>query len=239
MILVNCLIIMKIKTGIQCNKMLAVIALIAFISSCNTAKEINGFGSGNQFFISKNKIKTITHIPLSKSQQRTPNTPSVKHLDTQQISLKNRKSISPENDPVENSTFRTKLNKSKEPSQSTKSKLITKLLNTKLKKQIHKKQSFIPDSDSESGYSLLFTLFCIFFFVGLLTVIIPGDSSSKIMGVLFLITGIIHLLGLLTFYKLEECGTLYEIGFWGSMFGYWLLGIPLLIWILGALTCDF
>jgi hypothetical protein len=64
-----------------------------------------------------------------------------------------------------------------------------------------------------------------------------SGALSIAFGILLLIASGIQYLGLINYDKLDECGFLYQFGYWTSMVAG-ILVIPLFIWLIGALTCG-
>lgn len=238
----------------QMNKILGLTFFVIGLFSCTTTQEINGFGGGFRTF--KDKIEVQKNVPQKQEIKTLANNEKTETLELSFNDLENSNST----EKVEvNTTSNSKLANLKKAittptltelpkTNSLKQKILTKLIETKLKHSKSKtKQSssngFIPDESSDFGYWILFCLFCLTFIGIASLVVLHAIIYSPVTGLylilitpILLITAIIHFIGLKNYDKLDECGFLYQFGFWTSMF-YWFFGIPLLIWLIGALTC--
>ena len=238
----------------QINKILGLTFFVIGLFSCTTTQEINGFGGGFRTF--KDKIEVQKNVPQKQEIKTLVNNEKTETLEVIYKDLE--KSNSSEKVEV-NTTSNSKLANLKKAittptltalpkTNSLKQKILTKLIETKLKhsksKAKHNKSNdFFPDESSDFGYWFLFCCFSLTFIgiIGLLVLHADINSEVTMLFLIFgipilLITAFIHFIGLKNYDKLDECGFLYQFGFWTSMF-YWYLGIPLLIWLIGALTC--
>lgn len=102
-------------------------------------------------------------------------------------------------------------------------------------------QDFVPNDDSGFGHWFLFIGFIFLTIVGFLTVNAATsgkiESEAALIGFLEIAYAIFFLIGLICYDKLDECGDLYNVGFWLSMYAGWTI-FPLLIWLLGLILCD-
>lgn len=239
----------------QINKILGLTFIVIGLFSCTTIQEINGFGGGFRIF--KDKIEAQKNAPQKQEVKTLANNEKTETLEVIYKDLENSNCT----EKVEvNTTKNSKLVNLKKaitaptltelPKTNTlKQKILTKLIETKLKqskskKKQNKSNTFLPDEDSDFGYWFLFCLFCLMF-IGIISLIalhaIKNSAETLLISIfgipIFLITAFIHFIGLKNYDKLDECGFLYQFGFWTSMF-YWFFGIPLLIWLFGALACE-
>ncbi len=229
------------KKELQTLIIFGLITLIISICSCTTVQEINGFGGGDRNFSSKTATNSQTPYFQNKVATIIHNIHSLDKFDTLDYHQKTKLKASIQNINSDQKSIILKNNiKSKSPANNLKTRILTKLLTNKLeiqKYQILKTNDFLPDRESEFGYWLLFIYFC-FFAITAIPLLLTNDMYVVAFGFISLIISLVPFFGLLTYDKLDECGFLYNFGFWTSMFGFWLFGIPLLIWILGALLCD-
>ncbi len=236
--------------NIQSNILLGLAIIATTLFSCTVTQEINGFGGGNRTFST-----TVDNKPTSKQKEmnRLQNTIAITDAFNSKSEL--LPAVLPSNiqqeliPSVSENQIKGNLKQIK-PMSKLKSKIITKLLETKLKHQKsnakskeNKSDSIFPDRNSDFLYTLLFIMFSLFFIGGII-VSLAGLGMRGYEGGFFIFGGLvsiiasgIHYLGLINYDKLDECGFLYQFGFWTSMFGAWFFGIPLLIWLIGALTC--
>jgi hypothetical protein len=241
---------LEIKINIRQNILLGLVFLATMLFSCTVTQEINGFGGGNRTFTTK-----INNKPTSNQQEvnQTLNTSTVTDAINSKSELRPAVvpgTIQQELTPsVTENQIKENLKQLK-PMSKLKSKIITKLLETKLKHQksknkslFNKSDSIFPDRNSDFLYYLLFILFS-FFFIGGIIFILAGTGLDKYsgalsiaFGILLLIASGIQYLGLINYDKLDECGFLYQFGYWTSMVAG-ILVIPLFIWLIGALTCG-
>ena len=239
----------------QINKILGLTFIVIGLFSCTTTQEINGFGGGFRTF--KDKIEAQKNVPQKQEIKTLANNEKTETLEVIYKDFENSNST----DKVEvNTTTNSKLASLKKAittptltklpkTNSLKQKIISKLIQIKLKHSKSKtKQSssngFIPDKNSDFGYWFLFVLFCIMSIVSTIFLLsIFGSTGWDSLGyaigaIIFSLFALIHSIGLKNYAQLDECGFLYEFGFWTSMFAWWFWGIPLLIWFIGALTCG-
>ena len=239
----------------QMNKILGLTFFVIGLFSCTTTQEINGFGGGFRTFKDKNEAQK--NVPQKQETKTLSNNEKTETLEVIYKDFENSNST----EKVEvNATTNPKLANLKKAittptltklpkTNSLKQKIISKLIQIKLKHSKSKtKQSssngFIPDENSDFGYWFLFVLFCMMSIIGtislLSTFVATGwDLIGYVAGaIIFSLAAIIHFIGLKNYAQLDECGFLYQFGFWTSMFAWWFYGIPLLIWLIGALTCP-
>jgi hypothetical protein len=246
---------LEIKINIRQNILLGLVFLATMLFSCTVTQEINGFGGGFRTF--KDKIEAQKNVPQKQETKTLANNEKTETLEVIYKDFENSNST----EKVEvNATTNPKLTNLKKAittptltklpkTNSLKQKIISKLIQIKLKHSKSKtKQSssngFIPDKNSDFGYWFLFVLFCMLSIIGtiflLSTFVSTGwDFIGYAAGaIIFLPFALIHYIGLKNYAQLDECGFLYQFGFWTSMFAWWFFGIPLLIWLIGALTCG-
>lgn len=238
------------KKELQTLIIFGLITLIISICSCTTVQEINGFGGGNRTFTTKiNNKPTSNQKEVNQTQNISPVTDAINSKSELRPAVVPGTIQQELTQSVTENQIKENLKQLK-PMSKLKSKIITKLLETKLKHQksknkslFNKSDSIFPDSNSDFSYYLLFILFS-FCFIGGIIFILAGTGMDRYSGALSIAFGIflliasgIHYLGLINYDKLDECGFLYNFGFWTSMVGFWFFGIPLLIWLIGALAC--
>jgi hypothetical protein len=237
----------------QMNKILGLTFFVIGLFSCTTTQEINGFGGGFRTF--KDKIEAQKNVPQKQEIKTLANNEKNETLEVIYKDLENSNCT----EKVEiNTTSNSKLANLKKAittptltelpkTNSLKQKILTKLIETKLKhsksKAKHNKSNdFFPDESSDFGYWFLFCLFS-FMFIGVVSMLLATLNARSSMdlliagAILFGLAALIPFIGLKNYDKLGECGFLYQFGFWTSMFAWWFFGIPLLIWLIGALTC--
>jgi hypothetical protein len=245
---------LEIKINIRQNILLGLVFLATMLFSCTVTQEINGFGGGFRTF--KDKIEAQKNVPQKQEIKTLANNEKTETLEVIYKDFENSNST----DKVEvNTTINSKLASLKKAittptltklpkTNSLKQKIISKLIQIKLKHSKSKtKQSssngFIPDKNSDFGYWFLFVLCCIMSIIGTIFLLsIFGSTGWDSIGyaigaIIFLPFALIHYIGLKNYAQLDECGFLYQFGYWTSMFAGILI-IPLFIWLIGALTCG-
>jgi hypothetical protein len=216
------------------------IVIVFMMNACTVYQERNdhGFGGGNTSKGYANQRQTIQPSKDLLNSNFETQCKIVLENTTQQT--KKIDSIHGINQTQNKST----LKKNKKTSQNSLHRLAIKYLHTnKLKKSKLTKSFFLDDilpfSDSGLGYWMVFILFCACvigaFFSFLSNSLHPGNYAD-VLGVLFILFGIIYYVGLKDH---ENWGSnfIHDFGYVTSMIPFTLIfgfGIPLLLWIIGS-----
>ena len=200
------------------------------LSSCFTTRIDNGFGgTWTPQFPSQER-----HIQMAQSEKQTV-------LDTFSHTILKDQSIT-QSFPVANPSHSIPPKSNSLGKKSTFKQRLAYLKKISRQKGSSKKrgQDFVPNDGSDFGHWFLFIGFIFLTIMSLLSIMQPITSQNSLdtfVGIMVIGYALFFLLGLISYDKLDECGDLYNVGFWLSMYAWWTI-FPLLIWLLGLILCD-